>query len=76
MGVFVNGDWTRRAKDLGLTAKEKLEAAVHEAVGAMRADAEFLRLIEKTCLAFEKRARWVAANGGRKVVRSRIEKSD
>ena len=63
-------------KDMGASTKEKLEAAAHEAVGAMRADAEFCGLIEKTCLAFEKRARWVAANGGRKVVRSRIEKSD
>ena len=72
LDVYVN-DAVKNAlkgKDLPTIAALKQETAI--AIARLRPDRAFLDIVAKTRRAFPKRAVWVAANGGRKVNRSKV----
>ena len=72
LDVYVN-DAVKNAlkgKDLPTIAALKQETAI--AIARLRPDRAFLDIVAKTRRAFPKRVAWVAANGGRKVNRSKV----
>ena len=69
LDVFVHNasEENVRGRDLGNLNKLKKECAL--AIAELSSEPAFKRQLAQCCRSFEKRVRWIAANGGRKVNR-------
>ena len=73
--VFVNPALEKRLQGQDLDTIAKLKKQTAAAVRDMSKCPTFRKQLKKACLSFRARVRFVAENGGRKVVRSLLKKS-
>ena len=74
LGICVNNSLKGEVRGRDISSIPKLKAETGMAIARLNADPKWMAQMAKTCRAFEKRVRWAAANGGKKVGREKANK--